>query len=171
MDSPHKGQWRWALMFSLNCAWTNVWANNRDSGDLRRHRTHYGVTVMKNHIITTTKPVTAIIPCDILVIIVKRWLHDWINMDRDYNPLFPRPFVLYQNTACQKIRVKSFVSIMKFSWHLGISAAKMPVKSLSDTIITASNLADSRLRDILRWNVSPLDSCWSTTTSGIYGQL
>ena len=23
------------------CAWTNDWVNNRDAGDMRRHRTHY----------------------------------------------------------------------------------------------------------------------------------
>ena len=44
--SPHKGKWRGALMISLNCAWTNNYANNRDSGDLTRHRPHYDVTVM-----------------------------------------------------------------------------------------------------------------------------
>ena len=41
-----KGQWRGALIFSLICAWTNEWVNNRDAGDLRRHRAHYDVTVM-----------------------------------------------------------------------------------------------------------------------------
>ena len=46
VDSPHKGQWRGALIFSWICAWTNGWANNRDAGDLRRHRDHYDVTVM-----------------------------------------------------------------------------------------------------------------------------
>ena len=46
LDSPHKGQWRGALMFSLICAWTNGWANNQDVGDLRRHRARYDVTVM-----------------------------------------------------------------------------------------------------------------------------
>ena len=46
VDSPHKGQWRGALMFSLVWAWTNAWANNRDAGDLRRHGAHYGVTAM-----------------------------------------------------------------------------------------------------------------------------
>ena len=45
-DSPHKSQWRGALMFSLICAWTNDWANNRDAGDLRRHHAHYDVTVI-----------------------------------------------------------------------------------------------------------------------------
>ena len=29
-------------------AWTNGWANNRDADDLRRHRVHYDVIVMKN---------------------------------------------------------------------------------------------------------------------------
>ena len=45
-DSPHKGQWDGALIFSLICAWRNDWANNRDVGILRRHRAHYDVTVM-----------------------------------------------------------------------------------------------------------------------------
>ena len=46
VNFPHKGQRRGALMFSLICAWTNGWANNRDVGDLRHHRAPYGVTVM-----------------------------------------------------------------------------------------------------------------------------
>ena len=46
MNSPHKGQWRGALMFSLILARTNDWANHRDAGYLRRHRAHYDVTVM-----------------------------------------------------------------------------------------------------------------------------
>ena len=46
LDSPHKGQWRGALMFSLICAWTKGWANNRDAGDLRRSRAHYDVIEM-----------------------------------------------------------------------------------------------------------------------------
>ena len=33
-------------MFSLISAWTNSWINNRDAGDLRRHRTHYDVAAM-----------------------------------------------------------------------------------------------------------------------------
>ena len=46
VNSPHKGQWRGALMFSLICAWTNSWENNGDAGDLRRYRAHYDVIVM-----------------------------------------------------------------------------------------------------------------------------
>ena len=43
---PHKVQWRGALMFSLICDWINGWVNNREAGDLRRHRDLYDVTVM-----------------------------------------------------------------------------------------------------------------------------
>ena len=46
VNSPHKGQWRGALMFSLMCVWINGWENNREAGDLRRHRAHYDVIVM-----------------------------------------------------------------------------------------------------------------------------
>ena len=42
----HKGQWCRALMFSLICAWINGWVNNREAGDLRRHRAHYDVIIM-----------------------------------------------------------------------------------------------------------------------------
>ena len=48
VNSPHKGQLRGALMFSLICAWINGWVNNRGAGDLRRHRAHHDVTVMFN---------------------------------------------------------------------------------------------------------------------------
>ena len=46
VNSPHKGQWCGALIFSLICVWINGWVNNRDAGDFRRHRAHYDVTVM-----------------------------------------------------------------------------------------------------------------------------
>ena len=44
VNSPHKGQWGGALMFSLICAWINGWVNNRDAVDLRHHSAHYDVT-------------------------------------------------------------------------------------------------------------------------------
>ena len=46
MNSPHKGQWRGALMFSLICVWINGWVNNRETGDLRRNHDHYDAIVM-----------------------------------------------------------------------------------------------------------------------------
>ena len=48
VNSPHKSQWRGALMFSLICAWTNGWVNNSEPGDLRRHLAHYDVIVMSS---------------------------------------------------------------------------------------------------------------------------
>ena len=35
-------------MFSLICAWTNSWADNRIAGDLKHHCEHYDVTVMEH---------------------------------------------------------------------------------------------------------------------------
>ena len=46
VNSPNKGQWRGALMFSLICTWINGWVNNRAAGDLTCYLAHYGVTVM-----------------------------------------------------------------------------------------------------------------------------
>ena len=46
VNSPHKGQWRGAFMFSSICAWINGWVNNCEAGDLRRHRAKCDVTVM-----------------------------------------------------------------------------------------------------------------------------
>ena len=65
-NSPCKGQWCGALMFSLICAWRNGWANKRDTGDLSiyllriylfsnavfncRHRISYCYTSFCRHI-------------------------------------------------------------------------------------------------------------------------
>ena len=46
VNSPHKGQWRGALMFFSICTWIHGWVNKGEAGDLKRHRTHYDVTVM-----------------------------------------------------------------------------------------------------------------------------
>ena len=51
VNSPHKGQWRGALIFLLICAWINGCANNREAGYFRRHRAHYDVTVMSNFLL------------------------------------------------------------------------------------------------------------------------
>ena len=46
VNSPHKGQWCGALMFSMIYARINSWVNNREAGNLRRHPTHCDVIVM-----------------------------------------------------------------------------------------------------------------------------
>ena len=47
VNSPHKGQWRGALMFSLIYARIKGWVNNGEAGDLRRYRAHSDVIVMQ----------------------------------------------------------------------------------------------------------------------------
>ena len=49
VNSPHKGQWRGALMFSLVCVWINGWVNNREAG----YRPHYDVTLMVLQMVST----------------------------------------------------------------------------------------------------------------------
>ena len=49
MNSPHRVQWRGALIFSLVCARINGWVNNREACDLGRHCAHYDVIVMICH--------------------------------------------------------------------------------------------------------------------------
>ena len=51
VNSPHRGQWRRALMFSLICTWINGWVNKGKAGDWRRHRAHYDVIVMFKHVL------------------------------------------------------------------------------------------------------------------------
>ena len=46
VNSPHKGQWRGALMFSLICARIIGWVNNGEVSDLRRQHAHYDAIVM-----------------------------------------------------------------------------------------------------------------------------
>ena len=59
VNSPHQGQWRWALTFYLICAWASRWVNNRETGDLRRHHAHYDVSVMHNERILALSSVAA----------------------------------------------------------------------------------------------------------------
>ena len=53
VNSPHIGQWRRALIFSLICTRINGWVNNREAGDGRRHHAHYDVIVMNQNATVT----------------------------------------------------------------------------------------------------------------------
>ena len=48
VNSPHKGQWRGASMFTVICVWINGSVSTREAGDLRRYRNHFDVIVMFN---------------------------------------------------------------------------------------------------------------------------
>ena len=56
-----RGQWRRALMLSLICARINGWVNNRKAGDLRRHRAHYDVILMRQAIVSSNDGLTTVI--------------------------------------------------------------------------------------------------------------
>ena len=47
VNSPHKGQWHKALMFSLIHTWIKGWVNKHEAGDLRCHRAHYDITLIQ----------------------------------------------------------------------------------------------------------------------------
>ena len=47
VNSPHKGQWRGALMFCLIYVWNNSCAKNGNAGDLRRHRSHNDFIIIR----------------------------------------------------------------------------------------------------------------------------
>ena len=70
VNSPHRGQWRGVLIFSLMYARIHGWVNNREAGDLRRHLAHYDVIVMiiKNYQVQRVN----------LVLLVLR--HEYYNM-------------------------------------------------------------------------------------------
>ena len=54
MNSPVTGEfsaqrpvsWSFDVFYDLRIEKKNGWVNNRETGDLRRHRVHYDVTVM-----------------------------------------------------------------------------------------------------------------------------
>ena len=90
VNSPHKGQCRGALMFSLIWDWINGWVNNREAGDMRRHRAPYGVTVM---LIFCQ---TAVCGCHrTSLMISQHWLRrraiSWDNTDTQHNNAYMAP--------------------------------------------------------------------------------
>ena len=54
MNSPVPGEFptqrpvtrSFDVFFFFICVWINGWVNNREAGDLRRHRVHYDVIAM-----------------------------------------------------------------------------------------------------------------------------
>ena len=74
VNSPHKGQWRGALMFSLICARINEWVSKREAGDLRRYRRHYDVNLMFVWVNCAPSTVTAHYVYDEQVAVSITWL-------------------------------------------------------------------------------------------------
>ena len=105
VNSPHKGQWCGALMFSLICVWINGWVNNREAGNLRRYHAHYDITIMKttsqasgflqsclvNHTLSTLRKaklleVKHINLFDISSLMKREKVHWWFNQPDSWAP-------------------------------------------------------------------------------------
>ena len=66
VNSPHKGKWRGAVMFTLICPRINGWVSNCEAGDLSRNRSHYDVIVMNKAIAVCAVPwpvMQEVFPC------------------------------------------------------------------------------------------------------------
>ena len=72
VNSPHKGQWRGALIFSLIYLWINSWVSNREAGDFRRYRAHYDVSVMYVYGVWKCRGI-----CIWLTILFEMWKKTW----------------------------------------------------------------------------------------------
>ena len=104
VNSPHKGQWRGALMFSVICVWINVWVNNREAGDFRRYRPHFDVIIMI-------------------------WCGDWIqgNSTRKcWRKLLPMPFF----TLIYFFYRLSLLTPLCINWVLIISSQCSPIYNM-----------------------------------------
>ena len=89
VNSPHKGQWRGVLMFSLICARINGWVNNREAGDLRLYRAHYDVIVMVCCVSFWQRLLYFMLTC---------WVSSWLNpqwISRSYNSNAKRRILMY----------------------------------------------------------------------------
>ena len=93
VNSPHKGQWRGALMFSLISARINGWVNNREAGDLRRIRPHYDVTVMYRqkyltylmkinqfYTIFVNNPIPDCFDIAMMTVVTVIWIYNFVSM-------------------------------------------------------------------------------------------
>ena len=83
VNSPHKGQWCGALMFSLISVWIKVSVSNREAGDLRCHHTHYDVIVMLYYdCIKMLHSIFGHLPqCLLLLYYCKFLVHEWEMCD------------------------------------------------------------------------------------------
>ena len=96
VNSPHKSQWRGALMFSLICTRINGWANNGEAGDLRRYRAHCDVIVMNiNHNIYSSPR----IHYKVNWLLAQRWYYlNFIHILANVSKWYTVTYIMYINT-------------------------------------------------------------------------
>ena len=129
VNSPHKGQWRGALMFSLICTWINGWVNNLKAGDLRLHRAHYDVTVMQNFV--STLPTDAVAYTGVLCYAISKH-----SADRNPNMFSSMLFVTLMILR-KHILTKHYNGVI-------MSAMASQITSLTSVYSTVYPVADQR---------------------------
>ena len=99
VNSPHKGQWRGALMFPFICVGINGWIYNREAGDLRRYCAHYDVSVM----IYTSVNLAVIGSDNDGLWPVPMWLiANWVTRNTFKKNLIPNTWVfIHKNIFCK----------------------------------------------------------------------
>ena len=112
VDSPHKGQWGGALVFSSIYTWTNGWTNNGDASDLRRYRPHNDVTEM--HLMIAPVPVVGIIGRSLTIRNPLQWRHN--ERDRVSNHQ-PRDCLLNRLFTRRSKKYQSYASLA-FVWEI-----------------------------------------------------
>ena len=129
VNSPHKGKWRGALMLCLICAWINGWVNNREASDLRRHRAHYDVNVMKaddGEIIFSIKHTSRCMHLNVGKKSMKNLSMESYRFELAFGLLLFRPL---GSKTCHIIRVLRFFvfwSVCKHAWRLIFISRRRP---------------------------------------------
>ena len=131
MYSPHKGQWRSCLMFTLICAWINGWVNNHEVGDLRRHRAHYDFIAMVYTVSGPWGPVSANERCFVYNVYPIGWAYTNLISDFESNC----EYKCRSKCAAFGLYVIDYISVDEFYRYLSKSMLHIGVY---DFIIRAS---------------------------------
>ena len=140
VSSPHKGQWRGALMFSVIWAWISG-LNNREVGDLRRQRAHYDVIVMIMVIWGAQ-----VLEADVFLCVYR--LHGLSEQESIW-------YVIWKNMNWLLNRALLYIMHLNFKW---IKA--WFVVTLSKEHVNAAKQADTENSQFLwwhAWHLTPLD--------------
>ena len=140
---PHKGQWRGALMFPLNCVWIIGRENNRQAGDLRRYGAHYDVIVM------------------IIRFNINKINHGWVTisaawicyMAMNFAFMYFYPFInpIIQNTFLQKIyhSLTSLLACLPWMKPFSIYDLESIISSTHDKPSKANTFFDNALLNFI----------------------